>query len=84
MLGGMQDYFGAKRRLVGIINAGEAFDLTSAGLRIKTLGVPPFSNGKRRMHMHFNEWNTSGQVARAHAVAIGAVRADHANNGNDA
>ena len=34
--------------------------------------------------MHFNEWNARCQVTRAHAVAIGSVRADHANNGYDA
>ena len=84
MLGGMQDYFGAERRLVGIINAGEALDLSRAGLGIETLGVAAFGNGKRRMDMHFNEWNVGGKVTRAHPVAIGSVRADHANNGNDA
>jgi hypothetical protein len=36
------------------------------------------------MRMHFNEWNAGSQVTRAHAVAIGSVRADHANNRNDA
>ena len=84
MLGGVQYYFCAERRLVGIINAGEALDLPSPGFGIETLRVTAFSNGKRRMNMHFNEWNASGQVARAHAVAIGSVRADHANNGYDA
>ena len=84
MLGGMQYYFGAERRLVGIINAGEALDLPRAGLGIETLGVAAFGNGKRRINMHFNEWNARCQVTRAHAVAIGSVRADHANNGYDA
>ena len=84
MLGGMQDYFGAERRLVGIINAGEALDLPSPGFGIETLRVTAFSNGKRRMNMHFNEWNARCQVTRAHAVAIGSVRADHAHNRNDA
>ena len=45
MLGGMQDYFGAERCLVGIINAGEALDLPSARLGIETLRVAAFSNG---------------------------------------
>ena len=84
MLGGMQDYFGAERCLVGIINAGEAFDLPRAGFGIEAFRVAAFGNGKWRMHMHFNEWNAGGQVAGAHAVAIGAIRADHAHNGNDA
>ena len=84
MLGGRQYYFCAERRLVGIIDSGEALDFSSAGLGIETLWVPAFSNGKRRMNMHFNEWNASGEVARAHAVAIGSVWADHANNGYDA
>ena len=84
MLGGMQDYFCVEWCLVGIINAGEALDLSSAGLGIETLGVAAFGNGKRRINVHFNEWNAGGQMARAHAVAIGSVRADHANNGNNA
>ena len=84
MLGRMQDYVCIEWRLVGIINPGEAFDLTGAGFGIEAFGVAPFSNGKRRMHMYFNERNAGRHVARSHAVTIGRIWADHANNGNDA
>jgi hypothetical protein len=69
-------------RLVRIIDAGEALDLAGARLGVEALRVAGLRDGERRIDMHLEERDASLRMARADAIAIGAVRADHADDGD--
>ena len=74
MRDGVQRDLGVHRRLVGIVDAGEALDLAAAGLGVHSLGVALLAHLERRVDEHLDELIGAHHVA--HIVAGRPVRAD--------
>ncbi len=80
-LGGVDHQFGLLGRLVGIVDAGKALDLSGAGFFVEPLGIALFTNRQGRVAENLEE------VARPHRlpsdVAIFQIGADERGEGND-
>src|SRR5439155_10758073 len=82
-LGGIDHHFSIGRLLVGIRDAGEFLDNSSARLRVETFAIALFAYLNRRGEMHHNK-SAKWLDHRAHMFASGVIRRDRSTNCNTA
>ncbi len=71
-------------RFVGIVDPGEAFDLTGTGLLVQALGIAFLSHVKRRIDVDFRKRQAGIVLLRGHELTISSIRTDKAGDGKNA
>src|SRR5208282_2960170 len=72
----------AKRRFVGVVDAGEVLQLTCACFLVEALGVALLAGLDWRVEVNFEERQLSGDMKGADKVPILAVGTDKTGHGN--
>ena len=80
----LQDDLRMQRFLVRIVDAGEVFELAALDAGVLALGVALLQFVHRNVQKHLVKRDALILVASAHGIAVGAVRADQAHQGDGA
>ena len=75
--------FGVLRRLVGVVDTGEALDESSTGLHVQSLRVTLLANLDRDVHEHLDKVGIAGRVDVASQLTVAGVRGDEGDDGHD-
>src|SRR5579875_4085381 len=83
-MGSIDRQFWLQRRLIGIVDAGEALQLAGAGFLVQPFGIPLLAGLDRRVDEHFDERQLGLDVQSTNLIAVGPVRTDKAGHGQNA